>query len=170
MSKNCEIDPGAAPESVLVTTDSCENFEQMSSSLEEIKNSNAVISSAPLDNSQGIDNDDEVTTSNSVVAVSQQDDEENNKDWVGRKKHVFVLSFAGKPIYSRYGNEDKLAWLFGVIQTLVSFVQTSDDTIKSISAGDTIFVFLVKKPLILAAVSKTDENTAQLTTQLKWVL
>lgn len=167
MSKNCEIEPGAAPESVLVTTDSCDNFEQMSSSLEEIKNSNAVITSATLDNSHGIDNDDEVTTSNSVVTVSQQDDEENNTDWIGRKKHVFVLSFAGKPIYSRYGNEDKLAWLFGVIQTLVSFVQTSDDTIKSISAGDTIFVFLVKKPLILAIVSKTDENTTQLTTQLK---
>lgn len=165
MTSNCEIDPGAAPESVLVTTESCENFEQMSSSLEEIKNSNAVNSNAALD-SQTIDNDDEVT-SNSVMSVSQQDDEENSKDWVGSKKHVFVLSFAGKPIYSRYGNEDKLAWLFGVIQTLVSFVQTGDDTIKSIRAGDTLFVFLVKKPLILAAVSKTNENAAQLTTQLK---
>lgn len=168
MTSNCEVDPGAAPESVLVTTESCENFEQMSSSLEEIKNSNSVNSNADtttLDNSHAIDNDDEVT-SNTLLSASQ-DDEENSKDWVGRKKHIFVLSFSGKPIYCRYGNEDKLAWLFGVIQTLVSFVQASDDTIKSISAGDTSFVFLVKKPLILAVVSKTDENVTQLTTQLK---
>lgn len=166
MTSNCEIDPGAAPESMLVTTESCENFEQMSSSLEEIKNSvNSNSETGVLDNSQAIDNDDEVT-SNKVITTSQEDDE-NNKDWIGRKKHVFVLSFAGKPIYCRYGNEDKLAWLFGVIQTLVSFVQAGDDMIKSISAGDTLIVFLVKKPLILAAVSKTVENVAQLTNQLK---
>lgn len=165
MTSNCEIDPGAAPESMLVTTESCENFEQMSSSLEEIKNSvNSNSETTTLDHSHGIDNDDEVT-SNALVGSSQENEDDN--DWVGRKKHVFVLSFAGKPIYSRYGNEDKLAWLFGVIQTLVSFVQASDDTIRSISAGDTLFVFLVKKPLILAAVSKTDENVAQLTNQLK---
>lgn len=165
MTSNCEIDPGAAPESVLVTTDSCENFEQMSSSLEEIKNSvNLNSENTTLDSSQGIDNEDEVT-SNTLVESSQED--EDDKNWVGRKKHIFVLSFAGKPIYSRYGNEDKLAWLFGVIQTLVSFVQADDDTIKSICAGDTSFVFLVKKPLILAAVSKTEENVTQLTNQLK---
>lgn len=71
--------------------------------------------------------------------------------------------------FSRYGNEDKLAWLFGVMQTLVSFVQSTDDSIKSIHAGDTHFVFLVKKPLILVTVSKTQESDQQLTTQLKYV-
>lgn len=69
-------------------------------------------------------------------------------------------------MFFRYGNEDKLAWLFGVMQTLVSFVQSNDDTIKSIVAGDTTFVFLVKKPLILVAVSRTNESVNQLTTQL----
>lgn len=69
--------------------------------------------------------------------------------------------------YHRYGNEDKLAWLFGVMQTLVSFVQSSDDNIKSIHAGDTHFVFLVRKPLILVAVSKTEDSIQQLTVQLK---
>lgn len=167
MSTACEIDPGAAPESVLVTTDSCDNFEQMSSSLEEIKNSVNSNTTETLDNtSHAIDNEDEVT-SNATVLSTSQDDEDSFRDWVGKKKHVFVLSYAGKPIYCRYGSEDKLAWLFGVVQTLVSFVQTGDDMIKSVKAGDTLFVFLVKKPLILAAVSKTDENASQLTTQLK---
>lgn len=70
-------------------------------------------------------------------------------------------------LFCRYGNEDKLAWLFGVMQTLVSFVQSSDDNIKSIHAGDTLFVFLVKKPLILVAVSKTKDSSQQLIMQLK---
>lgn len=70
-------------------------------------------------------------------------------------------------LHCRHGNEDKLAWLFGVMQTLVSFVQSSDDNIKSIHAGDTHFVFLVKKPLILVAVSKTNDSVQHLTMQLK---
>lgn len=162
-----EVDPGAAPESMLVATESCENFEHMSSSLEEIKNCNTVNSNdeTVLDNSNTVDNFDEVTGNSSSDV--QEEDCVNNKDWLSKRKHVFVLSAAGKPIYSRYGNEDKLAWLFGVMQTLVSFVQTNDDTIKSIHSGDTLFVFVVKKPLILVAVSKTEESVAQLTSQLK---
>lgn len=53
------------------------------------------------------------------------------------------------------------------MQTLVSFVQASDDNIKSIHAGDTHIVFLVKKPLILVAVSKTNDSVQQLIMQLK---
>ncbi|KAJ8976417.1 hypothetical protein NQ317_005337 [Molorchus minor] len=93
----------------------------------------------------------------------------DNEDWTRKKKHVFILSSAGKPIYSRYGNEDKLAWLFGVMQTLVSFVQSSGDCIKSIHAANTLFVFLVKKPLILVAVSKAQDGVQQLTSELSYV-
>lgn len=168
MSETCEIDPGAASESILVATDSCENFEHMSSSLEEIKNSSSTNfreEHPPSDNNH-VENCDEISSSTTSVNGNDEDIV-NSKDWLNRKKHIFVLSSAGKPIYSRYGNEDKLAWLFGVMQTLVSFVQTGDDTIKSIHAGDTLFVFLNKKPLILVAVSKTEESVGQLTTQLK---
>lgn len=168
MSNNGDIDPGAATESILIATDSCENFEHMSSSLEEIKNSCTANFNEEhnLDSNHAVDNYDEVT-SNTTSVSSNDEDIVNTKDWLERKKHVFVLSLAGKPIYSRYGNEDKLAWLFGVMQTLVSFVQAGDDTIKSIHSGDTLFVFLIKKPLILVAVSKTNESVGQLTAQLK---
>lgn len=53
------------------------------------------------------------------------------------------------------------------MQTLVSFIQSSDDCIQSIHAGNTHFVFLVKKPLILVTVSKTRESESQLRIQLK---
>lgn len=88
------------------------------------------------------------------------------KVWLSRKKHIFVLSQAGKPIYSRYSSEDKLVTVMGVMQALVSFVQASDDMIRSVHAGDTCFVFATKGPLILVAVSKTLESVSQVVLQL----
>lgn len=58
----------------------------------------------------------------------------------------------------------------GVMQALVSFVQAGSDMIRSVHAGDTNFVFVVKGPLILVAVSKTLESVPQLTLQLTCVI
>nr|CAH7733937.1 unnamed protein product [Callosobruchus chinensis] len=167
MSDNTEIDPGAARESGLVTTDSFDNLERMSSSLDEIKSTNAISPSEDSNDNANIEQLDEST--NYVKDSTEEGEIEVSREWTSKTKHIFVLSQAGKPIYSRYGNEDKLAWLFGVMQTLVSFVQSSDDTIKSIHAGDTHFVFLIKKPLILVAVHKTQESEQQIVTQLNYV-
>lgn len=82
---------------------------------------------------------------------------------------MFILSQAGKPIYSRYSSEDKLVTLMGVMQALVSFVQDSNDMIKSIHVGDTNFVFIARGPLILVTVSKTLESVPQLVHQLSYV-
>lgn len=169
MSSNCEIEPGASAESVLVVSDSCDNIEQMSSSLEEIKNSNSVVTSDEnIENCNNVDNFEDAC-SNMNLNAGQDDDYMRNKEWLAKKKHIFVLSSAGKPIYSRYGNEDKLATLYGVMQALVSFVQDQNDSIQSIHAGDTLFVFLFKNHLILVAVSKSGESVSQLITQLNYV-
>jgi len=66
----------------------------------------------------------------------------------------------------RYGNEDKLVTIFGVMQALVSFVQANQDTIRSIHAGNSKFVFLIKGPIILVSVSRTTESVSQLVLQL----
>lgn len=95
------------------------------------------------------------------------DDYLHDKNWLRHRKHVFILSSAGKPIYSLHGNEDKLATIFGVMQALVSFVQSNNDSIKYILAVGVKFVFLVKSPIILVAVSKTDISVQQIHMQLK---
>lgn len=53
------------------------------------------------------------------------------------------------------------------MQALVSFIQDQDDSVHSIHAGDTLFVFSVKSHIILVAVSKTGESPSQLNVQLK---
>jgi len=68
---------------------------------------------------------------------------------------------------SRHGSEDKLVTLFGVMQALVSFVGDDHDIIRSIHVKGADFVFLVKGPIILVCVSKTEESVPQLIQQLK---
>ncbi|XP_073672253.1 vacuolar fusion protein MON1 homolog B isoform X2 [Paramisgurnus dabryanus] len=47
------------------------------------------------------------------------------------RKHVlFVLSEAGKPIYSRYGSKEALSFTMGVMMPLVSFIQAGGNTIQ----------------------------------------
>ncbi|XP_055548155.1 vacuolar fusion protein MON1 homolog A [Wyeomyia smithii] len=98
--------------------------------------------------------------------ATEQEDYLHDPNFLNKKRHVFILSSAGKPIYSMHGNEDKLATLFGVMQALVSFVQSSNDSIKSIHAMGVRFVFLVKPPLILVAISRTSHSVQQIQLQL----
>lgn len=59
----------------------------------------------------------------------------SDEDWRSKRKHVFVLSEAGKPIYSRYGSVEALSTTMGVMTALVSFVQSAGDAIRAIYAG-----------------------------------
>lgn len=52
------------------------------------------------------------------------------------------------------------------MQALVSFVQSNNDAIKSIHAMGVKFVFLVKSPLILVAISRTSHSVQQIQLQL----
>jgi vacuolar fusion protein MON1 len=50
--------------------------------------------------------------------------------WRSRRKHYFILSSAGKPIYSRYGNDNVISGYMGVIQAIISFFEDNGDTLK----------------------------------------
>ncbi|KAG1675213.1 Vacuolar fusion protein MON1 A [Nymphon striatum] len=97
--------------------------------------------------------------------------EKEELSWQQQEKHVFILSEAGKPIYSRHGNEDRLVTMMGVMQALVSFVLDSKDVIRSISTGENghVFAFLVRSPVILVAVSRCGESETQLMIQLTYI-
>ncbi|KAJ3173014.1 Vacuolar fusion protein MON1 A [Geranomyces variabilis] len=104
-----------------------------------------------------------------AAAVSTESDVERGPGWTNRRKHFFILSCAGKPIYSRYGDEAKLSSLMGLIQAIISFFASDDDSVRSLTAGGHTFVFSVKGPLYLVAVSSTGESVAQLRQQLSYL-
>ncbi|XP_060679370.1 vacuolar fusion protein MON1 homolog B-like isoform X2 [Hemiscyllium ocellatum] len=89
--------------------------------------------------------------------------------WRSHRKHVFVLSEAGKPIYSRYGNEEALSSTMGVMMALVSFVQDGGDNIRSIQADDYKVVFSRHGPLVLVSVSRGRQSPQQLRRELVYV-
>lgn len=68
--------------------------------------------------------------------AGEGDDEEAAEAWRLHQKHVFVLSEAGKPVYSRYGSEEALSSTMGVMVALVSFLEADKNAIRSIHAGE----------------------------------
>ncbi|VDI45239.1 vacuolar fusion protein MON1 [Mytilus galloprovincialis] len=99
----------------------------------------------------------------------EEDEYGKGSKWQLEKKHIFILSSSGKPIYSRHGQEDKLVTIMGVLQALISFVSAAKDSVRSIVAGDHKFVFLVREHIYLVAVSKGLESVQQLVLQLSYI-
>lgn len=94
---------------------------------------------------------------------------EVSHDWPPDSLNVFVLSEAGKPIYSRYGDESQLSSIMGVMQALVSFVANSGDELNIITTSDKKFMFVVRSHLILVAVGQMMDTSAHLFTSLNYV-
>jgi hypothetical protein len=116
--------------------------------------------------------------------------DQHNKDsaWFKHKKHVLVLSWAGRPIFTRYGDDSALAAYMGVISAIVMNFQRHDDRLRSIIAGcvraprsrarpvltrphasDHKMVFLLRGPMYLVCIARTSETCAQLAQQLDYV-
>ena len=87
--------------------------------------------------------------------------------WKSKRKHFIILSSAGKPIYSRHGDENLISSSIGVIQTIISSYEGSKDLLKGFTAAGARFVIMSQGPLYLVAISKLGENDAQLRVQLE---
>ncbi|KAF2470283.1 DUF254-domain-containing protein [Lindgomyces ingoldianus] len=86
--------------------------------------------------------------------------------WRAKLKHFLILSSAGKPIYSRHGDDQLITNYIGVVQTIISFYQGANDVLRSFTAGDVRFVVMTKGPLNLVAITRLPESNAQLRAQL----
>ncbi|XP_026539923.1 vacuolar fusion protein MON1 homolog B isoform X1 [Notechis scutatus] len=101
--------------------------------------------------------------------ATYRDEDVTAESWRAHRKHVFILSEAGKPIYSRYGNEEALSSTMGVMMALVSFIQSGDNSIRSIYSDDHKLVFVQQGPLVLVSVSHTLQSEQQLREELLYV-
>lgn len=87
--------------------------------------------------------------------------------WKSKLKNYLILSAAGKPIWTRHGDGGLISTYVGVIQTIISFFEDSNDRLRSFSAGDTKFVVITRGPLHLVAISRMLESDDQLRVQLE---
>ncbi|XP_044071614.1 vacuolar fusion protein MON1 homolog B-like isoform X2 [Siniperca chuatsi] len=111
----------------------------------------------------------EAGTQECPAFMSHRDEDVTADSWRQHRKHVFVLSEAGKPIYSRYGSEEALSSTMGVMMALVSFVQSGDNIIRSVYSEEHTVVFLQKGPLVLVCVSNSRQSVQQLRGELLYV-
>lgn len=87
--------------------------------------------------------------------------------WKSKLKHYLILSSAGKPIYSRHGDQNLINGYIGIIQTIISFFEGSKDPLTGFTAGRTRFVISTEGPLYFVAISKLGESDTQLKGQLE---
>lgn len=87
--------------------------------------------------------------------------------WKSKLKHYMILSSAGKPIWSRHGDLSLINSSMGVVQTIISFYEGSNNPLHAFSAGKTKFVILIQGPLYFVAISKLGESDSQLRAQLE---
>ncbi|XP_026414893.1 vacuolar fusion protein MON1 homolog [Papaver somniferum] len=104
-----------------------------------------------------------------VAGKRHSDEDDGSASWRKRKKHFFVLSNSGKPIYSRYGDEHKLAGFSATLQAIISFVENGGDSVKFVRAGKHQVIFLVKGPIYLVCISCTEEPQESLMGQLELI-
>uniref|UniRef100_A0A8C4Q863 Vacuolar fusion protein MON1 homolog n=1 Tax=Eptatretus burgeri TaxID=7764 RepID=A0A8C4Q863_EPTBU len=102
-------------------------------------------------------------------ASSRDSQDVMSEAWWSLNKHVFVLSEAGKPIYSRYGSEEALSSFMGVLLALVSFVQAGKNIMRSIHSDNHTVMFLHRGPLVLVSVSRSRQSEQQLAQELHYV-
>eukprot|EP00948_MAST-09A_sp_MAST-9A-sp1_P000573 g573.t1 len=107
---------------------------------------------------------------------------ERERQWGRKSKHILILSHAGKPIFSRYGNEQQLSSITSLLQAVLA---KTDGKLQCITCSrgksrnnnrghgresyDRMLVFLCEGPLILVAISSTGETEAQLRRQLRFL-
>jgi len=84
-----------------------------------------------------------------------------------KRKHFLILSSAGKPIYSRHGDDNLVSSSTGIIQTIISFYEGAKDQLKGFTAASARFVIMSQGPLYLVAISKLGESDNQLRVQLE---
>ncbi|XP_074054097.1 vacuolar fusion protein MON1 homolog A [Macrotis lagotis] len=101
--------------------------------------------------------------------AGEGDEEDAIETWRLHQKHIFVLSEAGKPVYSRYGSEEALSSTMGVMVALVSFLEADKNAIRSIHADGYKVVFVRRSPLVLVAVARTRQSEQEIAQELLYI-
>ncbi|CAF1459213.1 unnamed protein product [Rotaria magnacalcarata] len=115
-----------------------------------------------------------ITATNSADELRNQENDDNYELHLNllksRVKHLFILSENGKPVFTRYGDEDQLVTLMGVMQTLVSFAEIAQSSrLNYLKAGPCRIAFLHREPFVFVLVTHTNEHSMCLLQQLTYV-
>ncbi|KAJ2785547.1 Vacuolar fusion protein mon1 [Coemansia javaensis] len=103
------------------------------------------------------------------VAAVPVGGELSSAEWRAHGRHFLVLSSAGKPIYTRHGDEAQLSMLMSAVQAIVSSFSDMSDAVRSLSAGAQTIVFYTSGPLYLLGASDRGDPEELLRSELQLV-
>lgn len=85
-------------------------------------------------------------------------------------KNFFILTSAGKPIYSMKGCDQQVTSFAGIINTIMSYFELRDsENIRTIASSSGRITFLSRTPIILVAYSRRGETSNELINQLDFL-
>ena len=90
----------------------------------------------------------------------------DSEEWTNKELHLFIVTDAGKPVYSRYGTVQKLSPILCTCVAILGHMDSLNEELNHFRAGSHTFVFLPKKPFVFIAVSKSSLPVSYLTKQL----
>nr|XP_061779897.1 protein SAND-like isoform X2 [Nerophis lumbriciformis] len=162
-------EPGAGQKSAMFVH--AQSFEDLTAEPEESHGETEVLKSQDCgEEIRTLVGEESVKEQHNIPSdCSTKEEDVSSEAWRSHKKHMFVLSDAGKPIYTRYGTEEALSSTMGVMMALVSFVEAEKNIIRSIHADGCKVVFLTKSPLVLVGVSRTCQSDKELLRELQYV-
>ena len=93
----------------------------------------------------------------------------DSEEWTGKELHLFIVTDAGKPVYSRYGAVHKLSPILCTCVAILGHMESLNEELNHFRAGSHTFVFLPKKPFVFIAVSKSSLPVSYLFKQLNFL-
>ncbi|EKF32786.1 hypothetical protein MOQ_003357 [Trypanosoma cruzi marinkellei] len=95
-------------------------------------------------------------------------------------KHVFILTSAGKPVFTRHGDEEEFTELFGIFRVLMAMAQQrhgdaaavrqrQKENLHCITAGDLYLYFCVHGELFYVLVTRANESMRSCMRQLRQI-
>ena len=93
----------------------------------------------------------------------------DSPEWTSQELHLFIVTDAGKPVYSRYGTVQMLSPILCTCVAILGHMETLGEELNHFRAGNHTFVFLPKKPFVFIAVSKSSLPVSYLFKQLNFL-
>ncbi len=88
--------------------------------------------------------------------------------WYRHEKHIIAFTNSGRPIFTRFGDESKLAQFVGVVSLISENFDKLGDKLRVMIAGNYKFVFLYRERVILLCITRTNETFTQIQRQLEY--